>query len=137
MRMETKVSKVTVVSNEKGGATFIDANSASVVVMQKRYISVYKDGQLAEGITETRLCELTDTPSRILGLKLIPGDELEGNIYIKQQLYPVLEYDEEMYLLRDPTGKCITYEGNCIWQISYYTEAEDEDQILVDSFGIS
>lgn len=137
MMNKTRISKITVVANESGGVVFISADHASVVIMQKKWTDCYdENGILSECITEQRLAELEDTSDRILKLNLQPGDTLDGNIYIKQQIEPVVENDPQAFLLRDMNSKVVTDQhGNAIYQLSYFSKSHNEDVILVNPYS--
>ncbi len=130
--MQQIKTKVTVVSNEEGGAAFIGDKQAAIVVMQRIETRHFKNKVLQEIVSEVRMAELVDTAERILLLNKRPGDELPGNIYIKQQLQPLSEEDEQQGLLIDSNKKIVTYRSNPVWQLSFYSENDNEDTILVD-----
>lgn len=119
--------KCTVCSNPWSGAVYIDTDPGYgyIQISQK-----YREMQWGKMIVSTRIAIV---PGRVENLiYMAPGDELPGNIYIKESTTPVDYSNPESYLLwKDTNTVERTDKGEPIWQYTMYSvDVEEQDTIV-------
>lgn len=118
---------VTIQENPGGGALWVTMDSGEAMVYINQRCTEVKNGEIVLSTREAKMfCSIDDA------VHIHAGDRISGDIYIKEQQYPVDPDNTELYLSILDDGTYDKANDQYIWKMCVYSEVEDDgDEYVV------